>query len=129
MTQRYLIVLAGLLGALAVAFGAWAAHGMEAAFGPRSAEWARTGASYQVVHALGIIAALWIATRSRRPHAARFAAWCFAAGAAIFPGTLYGLALGAPGWLGAVTPVGGLAFIFGWLALVPAGLGMSDRTD
>ncbi len=99
-----LAVLAGLSGAIAVAAGAYGAHGATG----QAAEWLRTGAQYQLVHA---VAAFAVASRPF----GRQAGWSFVAGGAIFAGTLYLMALGAPHWLGAVTPIGGLLLIVGWL--------------
>lgn len=101
-----LAVLAALAGAVAVAAGAYGAHGVTG----DPAEWLKTGAHYQLVHA---VAALALAERPL----GRFAGWCFVAGGALFAGTLYAMALGAPHWLGAVTPFGGLGLIMGWFAL------------
>ena len=103
--MNVLVAIAALSGALAVAAGAFAAHG---ATGP-AAEWLRTGAQYQLVH---VLAALLAAQQG-----ARGAAWLFVAGAAIFAGTLYLMAFGAPRWLGAITPIGGTLLIIGWLWL------------
>lgn len=100
-----LAMLAALSGALAVgagAFGAHAAHG-------EAADWLRTGAQYQLVH----VAAALVALRMK----AHGPAWLFVTGAAVFAGTLYLMALGLPRWLGAVTPVGGVLLILGWLRL------------
>lgn len=99
------VVAAALSGALAVGAGAFGAHGAEG----KAAEWLRTGAEYQLVH---VLAALFAAqTGARGP------AWLFVGGALVFAGTLYLMALGAPRWLGAVTPLGGAALIAGWLWL------------
>jgi uncharacterized membrane protein YgdD (TMEM256/DUF423 family) len=94
---------AALCGALAVAAGAFGAHGAEGI----AREWLRTGAEYQLIH---VVAALIAANLGRAGPA-----WTFVAGGLIFAGTLYAMALGAPPWLGAVTPLGGLAMIVGWL--------------
>lgn len=94
--------LAALSAALAVAAGAFGAHG---AAGPQQAEWLQTGGVYQMVHAVG---ALVVMSRSR------VAAIMLLVGAAIFALTLYAMALGAPRWLGAVTPIGGSLMIIGW---------------
>lgn len=96
-------VLAALSAALAVAAGAFGAHG---AAGPQQAEWLRTGGLYQLIHA---VAALAIMGNARGP------AMLLLAGGAIFGISLYAMALGAPRWLGAVTPVGGALLIAGWL--------------
>lgn len=94
---------AALSAAMAVAAGAFGAHG---AAGPQEADWLRTGGTYQLVHA---VAALAIMGFARGP------AILLLVGAAIFAATLYAMALGAPRWLGAVTPIGGGLMIVGWL--------------
>ena len=99
-----LATLAALSGAVAVAAGAYGAHGAAG----QAAEWLKTGAQYQLIHA---VAAFAVAGRPM----GRQAGWGFVVGGAIFAGTLYLMALGAPRWLGAVTPVGGLLLIMGWL--------------
>lgn len=96
-------ILAALSAALAVAAGAFGAH---AAAGAQQAEWLRTGGLYQLVHAVAAIAIMGVA---------RGPALTLLAGAAIFAVTLYAMALGAPRWLGAVTPIGGTLLIGGWL--------------
>lgn len=101
-----LLTLAALSGACAVAAGAFGAHGASG----KAAEWLRTGAMYQMVHAVAAIAALG-ATRNRP------AAWLFVIGGGVFAGTLYAMALGGPMILGAVTPIGGAGLIAGWLVL------------
>ncbi len=101
-----LALLAALSGAVAVIAGAYGAHG---ASGP-AVEWLKTGSHYQMVHAVAALVALG------RP-LGRLAGWCFVGGAAVFAGTLYAMALGAPHWFGAITPLGGVAMIVGWLAL------------
>jgi uncharacterized membrane protein YgdD (TMEM256/DUF423 family) len=105
-----LVALAALSGAVAVIAGAFGAHAISGAH----AEWFKTGAQYQMIHA---VAALVVAGRSGS--AAR-AGWCFVIGGAVFAGTLYAMALGLPHWLGAVTPAGGLLMIAGWLLLAAA---------
>ncbi len=107
MRQTALIIAAALSAALAVAAGAFGAHG---ASGPKAAEWLRTGGEYQMIHAVAVMA-LALAGRFVRQ------GWLILAGAAIFAGTLYVMALGGPRWLGAVTPVGGTLMIGGWLWL------------
>jgi len=86
--------------------GAFGAHGATG----KAAEWLRTGAEYQMVHAAAALAVLALAD-------ARLPAWLFVAGGFVFAGTLYAMALGAPKILGAVTPLGGAALIAGWLVL------------
>lgn len=100
-----LAILAALSGALAVAAGAFGAHGVTG----QPAEWLRTGGQYQLVHAVGALVALRLEARGP--------AWLFVAGAALFSLTLYAMALGAPRWFGAITPIGGALLIAGWLWL------------
>ena len=111
------LLLAGLNGALAVAAGAYAAHGAA----PGSADLLRTGSSYQMWHALALLAVALLLDRS--PDVAlRAAGWLFVLGIVLFCGALYGLAFEAPRWLGRVAPIGGLALILGWIALCAAAL-------
>lgn len=115
---RLAAVAAGL-GALGVALGAFGAHALADMVTPeRLATW-RTAASYHQVHALaGVVAGGLAAWRPSR--AARAASGLFLAGIALFSGSLYALVLTDVGVLGAVAPLGGLAFIAGWLALATA---------
>lgn len=106
MTEpRGLVAAAALSAALAIAAGAFGAHG---AASEEAADWLRTGGFYQLVHA---VAALCVAARAPR------SAWTMLAGAALFALTLYAMALGAPRWLGAVTPIGGVVMIGAWLGV------------
>jgi len=98
-------MLAALSGALAVAAGAFGAHGANG----QAEDWLRTGGQYQLIHAVAALVALRVDARGP--------GWLFVGGAAVFAGTLYLMALGAPRWLGAVTPLGGAALIAGWLWL------------
>jgi uncharacterized membrane protein YgdD (TMEM256/DUF423 family) len=102
--MRPIVSCAALSAALAIAAGAFGAH---VATGP-SVDWLKTGATYQMVHA---VAAIAVAPLHRR------AAWLMLAGAAVFALSLYAMAVGAPRWFGAITPVGGVAMIGGWLWL------------
>ncbi|MEQ8603622.1 MAG: DUF423 domain-containing protein [Marivibrio sp.] len=120
---RVSLIVAALVGALAVAMGAFSAHGMAARFGEVAAERGALGAQYQVIHALAAVAACLAAGRLKRPGRAIAAAWAFLAGCVFFPGALYALALGGPSVLGAVAPIGGLAFILGWLMVAWGALG------
>ena len=100
-----IVIVAALSGALAVAAGAFGAHGASGT----AAEWLRTGAQYQMIHAVAALAVLRLEART--------SAWLFLAGSAIFAMSLYLMALGAPRILGAVTPLGGVLLIAGWLCL------------
>ncbi len=111
------VALAALLGFACVAGGAFAAHAIP---DPEAQEWLRTGSLYGFVHVLAALAAVVLA-RLGLAGAGRAAA-PFLIGALVFAGSLFAMALGGPRWLGAVTPLGGLAFLGGWLVLAWAGL-------
>jgi uncharacterized membrane protein YgdD (TMEM256/DUF423 family) len=113
MEPRIWLVLASLSGFLAVAAGAFGAHG---AADPRAKALLETGGHYQLMHALAVFAcfAVW---RLLQAPAAGIAAWLFLAGSLIFSCSLYALAFGAPRIMGAITPIGGLLLLAGWLAL------------
>jgi len=120
-----MIVLSGVMGALAVGMGAFGAHGLEGSLegvddAAKRMGWWETAAQYHLMHsvALGLVAFVLSQGSSRWGNAAGFA---FAAGIAIFSGTLYAMALGGPRWLGAITPIGGLALMVGWVCLAIAG--------
>ena len=104
--------MAGVMGALAVAFGAFGAHGLQGRVDdPHLLEVWETGAKYHMYHALALVA---VALHPRSPP---LAGWLFVAGIALFSGSLYTMTLTGHKWLGAITPLGGLAFIAGWLVL------------
>ena len=124
--DRGWIVVAALSGAVSVMAGAFGAHGIDAstAAGARAREWLQTGSHYEIAHALAILAVAALTRRAGLKEGLATAAQIlFLAGSVLFPGALYALALGGPRWLGAVAPIGGLAFILGWLALALAALG------
>jgi len=104
------LVTAGLLGAIAIALGAFGAHGLKERLAPipEALGWWETATFYLLTHAVAIGA---IAARSALP------ARLWAMGSAIFAGTLYAMALGAPRWFGAITPIGGSMLIAGWVVL------------
>ncbi len=112
-------VTGAIAAALGVAAGAFGAHGLKSVAPPEMVAIFETGARYHQIHALGILAAAWAADRWPGPWPGA-AGWCFVAGIAVFSGSLYLLALTGQRWLGAITPLGGLAFIAGWIALAVA---------
>lgn len=111
--------LAALSGLVAVAMGAFAAHALHDRLPPRLFEVFQTAVQYQFYHSLGwlAVAVLGLRTPSRL---LRASALCFAAGILLFCGSLYVLALSGVHWLGAITPLGGLAFMLGWILLALA---------
>ena len=123
------IIVAALSGAIAVAVGAFAAHGLDLSTeaGRKARDWLQTGSHYQIIHALAMMGVV-VLVRSATVNApvALAAQWLFLAGSVFFPGALYALAFGGPKWIGVVTPIGGAAFIVGWLTLVLAALMRPD---
>lgn len=103
--MNWLVAVAALSGAIAVGAGAFGAHGAEG----KAAEWLRTGGTYQLIHAVAALVAVQLGAKGP--------GWLFVTGGALFAGTLYAIALGAPRWFGAITPIGGTALIAGWLWL------------
>jgi uncharacterized membrane protein YgdD (TMEM256/DUF423 family) len=119
--ERTFVALGALSALVSVAAGAFGAHALRSRLSPDLLAVFETGARYQMVHALGLLAAAWAGARWPGP-AAALAGWLFVAGTVIFSGSLYLLALTGARWLGAVTPLGGAAFLAGWLALAWAAL-------
>jgi uncharacterized membrane protein YgdD (TMEM256/DUF423 family) len=114
--DRLFFLLGSLSGFLAVALGAFGAHGLKSRIGPDMLAIFETGVRYQMYHALALLAVAWAHTRW--PGIVLTAGgWLFVAGTVIFSGSLYLLSLTGAHWLGAVTPLGGLAFMAGWLCI------------
>jgi len=113
---RGFFTLGAVSAFFAVAAGAFAAHGLKGRLSPELLSVFETAARYQMYHALALLATAWAATRwpGRRTAAA---GWLFVAGTVVFSGSLYALALTGIRTLGAITPVGGLSFLAGWICL------------
>jgi len=118
------IVVGSLSGALAVVLGAFGAHALKERLSPADLDVWHTAVLYQALHALALLAAGALGARTGRGAAA---GWAFLAGSVLFSGSLYGLALGGPNILGPITPLGGLAFVLGWLLLAWAARGAMGR--
>ena len=103
--------IAGVVGALGVATGAFGAHGLEGRVADDLLEVWQTASRYHLVHALALLA---VACHPRSP---RVAGSLFVAGIVLFSGSLYTMTLTDQRWLGAITPLGGVCFIIGWLVL------------
>jgi len=110
--DRLFACLGAVSGFVAVAAGAFGAHALRARLSPELLAVFETGARYQMYHALALLAVAWMLGR----WPAR-AGWLFLAGTVLFSGSLYLLALTGIRWLGAITPLGGLAFLAGWICL------------
>src|SRR5512142_2094011 len=112
--HRTFLLLGAISAAIAVAAGAFGAHALRARLSPDLLAVFETGARYQMFHALALLAVAWASARLPGG-AASAAGWLFVAGTVLFSGSLYVLALSGARWLGAVTPLGGVAFIAGWI--------------
>jgi uncharacterized membrane protein YgdD (TMEM256/DUF423 family) len=113
MEPRVWLTVASVWGFMAVAAGAFGAHGVSDA---KAKGWLETGGHYQLMHALAVFAC-YVAWRLLQAPAAGIAAWLFLIGALIFSGSLYLMAFGGPRALGAVTPIGGVLLLAGWAFL------------
>lgn len=114
-TRSALIALGAFNAALSVAAGAFGAHGLRERLDPRALEIFETASRYHMYHALAMVLAGVIAARGIA--GASTAGWIFQVGIVVFSGSLYALALTDVKVLGAITPIGGLAFLAGWLWL------------
>lgn len=117
--MRTFFGLGAVLAGLAVVLGAFGAHALSSRIPTDRLETFEIGVRYQMYHALGLFVVAW--ALDRWPEVGlHVAGWLFLAGTVVFSGTLYGIAFGGPRWLGAITPVGGLCFIVGWVWLAVA---------
>jgi len=106
-------MLVGIAGASAVLLGAFGAHALRGVLDGRGMELWHTAVNYHAWHALALV----MTAALGRGRSGRTALFAFGTGIVLFSGSLYALALGAPRWVGIITPLGGLAFVLGWLAL------------
>jgi uncharacterized membrane protein YgdD (TMEM256/DUF423 family) len=111
--MRLFFILGAIAAGLAVALGAFGAHGLEARVTPQRLDTFKTGVLYHMVHALALLA-VGVAAAQWPGSAVQWAGYLFLAGIVLFSGSLYLLVLTDTPWLGIVTPFGGLAFIVGW---------------
>ena len=119
--ERTFFIIGTILAGLAVATGAFGAHGLQKLVTPERLETWEKAVRYQMYHALALLLLAWAITYW--PEQAKLLAtggWLFLAGSVLFSGSLYLLVLSEITWLGAVTPLGGVAFVAGWLCLLIA---------
>jgi uncharacterized membrane protein YgdD (TMEM256/DUF423 family) len=114
--DRFFFTAGSLLACLAVALGAFAAHALKSRLSADMLAIFEVGVRYHMVHALALLAVAWAVSRWPESSAGT-AGWFFLAGIVIFSGSLYVLSLTEMRWLGAITPIGGVAFLIGWLIL------------
>jgi len=117
---RLFLALGASFAALGVVLGAFGAHALKARLSPEALAVYHTAVQYQIWHALGLLAVGLVGFHVPQNAWLKAAGWLLAAGIVLFSGSLYLLAAAGTRWLGPVTPVGGAALIFGWLALVLA---------
>ncbi len=118
--QAPFLFIAALSGFLAVALGAFGAHGLKARLSEDMMAVYQTAVQYHFYHTLALLAVAVLLAGGLQSAALRAGGWLFAAGIVVFSGSLYALALSGMRVLGAVTPLGGLLFLAGWVALAAA---------
>ncbi|MEM8806021.1 MAG: DUF423 domain-containing protein [Cyanobacteria bacterium P01_G01_bin.38] len=123
MTARLLIAIASILGALSVAGGAFGAHALKDQLTEKALATFETGIRYQMYHALALLLVGLLLQQQPESSGLANVGWAFIIGVVIFSGSLYGLSLSGLKILGALAPVGGAAFIIGWLMLAWAAIG------
>jgi uncharacterized membrane protein YgdD (TMEM256/DUF423 family) len=117
------LFLSAILGFLAVAAGAFGAHGLEGRLDAKDLAIFETAVRYQMFHALALLGVAILGRIQGEPSAVLSASgWLFFAGVLVFSGSLYLLVLTGPRWLGAITPIGGVALLAGWVCLAVAAL-------
>jgi uncharacterized membrane protein YgdD (TMEM256/DUF423 family) len=116
---KLFLSLAALSGFLAVALGAFGAHALKSKIDANMLSVYQTAVQYQFIHTLALmgVALLLMKAAPVQTSSLVMAGFAFVAGILLFSGSLYGLALGGPRWLGPVTPLGGIMFMLGWLSL------------
>jgi uncharacterized membrane protein YgdD (TMEM256/DUF423 family) len=116
MSSSGWLAVGAIAAGIGVAIGAFGAHGLKSRVDPQMLAAFETGVRYHLYHALALLAVAWVSSRSMStlPSAA---GWAFVAGILLFSGSLYLLVLTGTKWLGAITPLGGLAFLLGWVLL------------
>lgn len=117
--QQASVFAGALLGVTGVCLGAWGAHGLASFIGRSDTGAWDTAVLYQLVHALGLLALGALQANARSP-LLNWSGYLMIAGVLLFSGSIYGLVLGGPRWLGPVTPLGGVSFILAWALLALA---------
>ncbi len=114
---KLFLILASLNGALVVALGAFGAHGLKSKLSAEMIAVYQTGVTYHFYHTLALLAVGLLSLHTPDSAWLKGAGWCHLAGIVLFSCSLYALSLTGVRWLGAITPLGGTAFIIGWLLL------------
>ena len=125
MIVKIFIAIAASLGGLSVILGAFASHALKSRLSDRALEIWETGTKYQMYHALALLlVALLLSRITTTSTPLVIAGSAFIAGIVLFSGSLYSLSLTSIQWLGAITPLGGVAFIIGWGCLLIGAWGL-----
>jgi len=119
-SARILLVLGAVFAIAGVGMGAFGAHALKARLSPEMLGVWRTAVQYHLFHALGLIAVGLAALHLPRSILLQSSGWAMGAGILLFSGSLYALALSGPKWLGALTPLGGTAFLLAWALFAAA---------
>ena len=114
--ERTFFLIGTLSAFIGVAAGAFGAHALKSRLSADLLATFEVGVRYQMYHAFGLVAVAWVMTKWPSSLAVT-SGWCFVVGTALFSGSLYLLSLSGVRWLGAITPLGGVAFLLGWLCL------------
>ena len=120
ISARIILLIAAGSGFLSVALGAFGAHGLKGKISESLFSAYQTGVQYQLYHTLILFAVALLILRGLHTTLLTTSAMLFVMGIVFFSGSLYWLALGGPGWLGPITPLGGLLLLCGWVALAVA---------
>jgi uncharacterized membrane protein YgdD (TMEM256/DUF423 family) len=115
--DRFFFAAGALMAFLSVALGAFGAHALKSKLSADMLDIFEVGVRYQMYHALGLIAVSWASSRWPESNL-NAAGWAFIIGIVVFSGSLYVLSLTGIRWFGAITPIGGVAFLAGWAILV-----------
>jgi uncharacterized membrane protein YgdD (TMEM256/DUF423 family) len=115
--DRFFFSAGAIAAFIAVALGAFGAHSLRTKLTPDMLIIFEVGVRYQMYHALALLALAWATTRWPEANL-NVVGWCFIVGIVIFSGSLYLLSATGVRWLGAITPIGGLAFLAGWAILI-----------
>jgi uncharacterized membrane protein YgdD (TMEM256/DUF423 family) len=115
--DRFFFLSGAVAAFIAVALGAFGAHSLKTKLSADMLNIFEIGVRYQMYHALGLIAVAWATTRWPEANL-NAAGWAFIVGIVVFSGSLYLLSATDIRWLGAITPIGGLAFLIGWAILI-----------
>ena len=121
---KIFLAIASALGAISVVLGAFASHGLKGKLSESALAIWETGTKYQMYHALALFLTALLLNRLPNSTPLIVAGYAFITGVLIFSGSLYTLSLSGIKWFGAITPLGGVALIVGWISLIVAALGM-----